>query len=356
MTHTYTALLWHHARVVMVIFMLRWCLHCFLFWHSQNHSSGIPRQVSGDQTPCQEQFGVSAESSFCGGAVMGGWDQSHLQDVTSWAASEQTKKARWHDLISHTAVQYVVLAFFLRSDGLRMSHRTCYKAMTLACQQKRSDVICAGESAGPFSTAVMHRCCHMTSQWVQVDPVDHDLSYISVRVSRGTTELLSKPSPDKTSAVQNQEVNKQATPDNKRTSPQEPEMKNCFLPPTSPWGEERRWENKFCCRAESFRTQRWLWPHTLITADYSLYTPVKCVCGHVWLWQSVFREWRYERSFCLTDLFVVYKEDGDIYTVQMCGRVCVTEAPPGRLWEHGCHYYSAVPASKSLLSNIFPLR
>lgn len=136
MTHTYTALLWHHARVVMVIFMLRWCLHCFHFWHSQNHSSGIPRQVSGDQTPCQEQFGVSAESSFCRGAVMGGWDQSHLQDVTSWAASEQTKKARWHDLISHTAVQYVVLAFFLRSDGLRMSHRTCYTAMMLACQQK----------------------------------------------------------------------------------------------------------------------------------------------------------------------------------------------------------------------------
>lgn len=155
-----------------------------------------------------------------------------------------------------------------------------------------------------------------------------------------------------TSAVQNQDVYKQATHDNTLTTPQDPEKKNCFM---SPWRKERRWENKFFCRAV-FQDAALTPDLALITADYRQYVAVKmCLwpcfaltqCLTVWLWC---KQW-YERSFCLTDLFFVYKVEGDIYTVQMC----VPEATPGRLWKYGCHYYSAVPASKWLLPNIFPL-
>lgn len=46
--------------------------------------------------------------------------------------------------------------------------------------------------------------------------------------------VLNKPRQDKRGEKKNQEVNKQETPDNKHTTPEEPEMKNLPLPPTSP--------------------------------------------------------------------------------------------------------------------------
>lgn len=93
MTHTYTALSDAIVRERSWLFLCRlhvcedaFTVSCFGTARTTAlvKESDVSRQVSGDQTPCQEQFGVIGRNRFPQGSCHGGaWDQRHLQDVTS---------------------------------------------------------------------------------------------------------------------------------------------------------------------------------------------------------------------------------------------------------------------------------
>lgn len=120
----------------------------FLFWHCLSTAlvkhPGTSRQYSGEPTPCQEQFGASAEISPCRGAVMEGKSKtptwlaelplSWKKSLVTWPDFTHFTKKPQQKMELPAAVQYGVISFLPQAQGLCMSHCICYtvKAVLLS--------------------------------------------------------------------------------------------------------------------------------------------------------------------------------------------------------------------------------